>query len=192
MTEFRCLTKQIYHYENYSLHPLREEDIYKIKDWRNNQLKVLRQSKVLNDEDQRRYYSNVIVPTFDHEAPQQILFSLVFNGKLIGYGGLVHIHWEDQRSEVSFLVDPDRVAIKSLYQNDFSGYLSLIKQVAFESLGFNRIYTETYDIRDFHISILEKNGFKEEGRLKEHVFIENVFVDSIFHGHLKKDYNVKR
>jgi len=64
--------------------------------------------------------------------------------------------------------------------------LTLIKAVAFDYLKFNRLFTETFNIRQFHISTLESNGFIREGVLKEHVIINGKYVDSIFHGCLNK------
>jgi len=150
--------------------------------WRNAQLKVLRQREPLTPEKQERYYQGVILPSFAEKTPRQILFSYLHKEELIGYGGLVHISWEDRRAEVSFLVDPDRVGDSSIYSQDFSLYLSLIKQAAFQHLGFMRVFTETYDIRPHHISILESSGFQLEGRLKAHVWIDGKPVDSLIHG----------
>ena len=67
-------------------------------------------------------------------------------------------------------------------------FLVIIQQIAFESLKFNRIYTETFDMRPNHISILEKNGFKLEGRLRSHNNINGIFYDSLIHGVLKIEY----
>ena len=71
-------------------------------------------------------------------------------------------------------------------------FIRLIKKVLFEDLNFNRIFTETYDIRPHHISILEKNGFQLEGRMREHIQINNKFVDSLIHGFLKEYYHAQK
>lgn len=183
---YKALNTNKFNLENYSIVPLRQEDIYLIKDWRNAQMDVLRQTKVLTDNDQLNYYQNAIVPTLSQSHPRQLLFSFLYNETCIGYGGLTNIDWESKRAEMSFLVNPERVKDKETYTKDFSIYISLLKIVTFNELGFIRLFTETYDIRPLHISILEQNGFEFEGRMRQHVIINGIFVDSLIHGLLKK------
>lgn len=185
---YKVLTKNNFVFNKYAVMPFRDEDKLKIKDWRNNQMGVLRQKQILTDTDQTNYYHNYIVPSFSQEQPKIILFSFLESENCIGYGGLTNIDWESKRIELSFLMDHKRAEIKELYQQDFSAFIALIKMVVFDDLKFNRIFTETYDIRPLHIRILEENGFKMEGRMKEHVFINSNYTDSIIHGYLKKDY----
>ncbi len=185
---YSCLHLNSYSIDEYRLESLRESDIYEIKEWRNTQIDVLRQNKTLTDEDQYNYYHKAIKPTFKAPFPQQILFSFFKKDVLIGYGGIVHISWIDKRGEISFLLATDRAKNSATYKNDFEFFLKLIKLVAFKDLQFNKITTETFDIRDFHVSILEKNGFALEGRMKKHVFISDQFVDSLIHGCLYENY----
>jgi RimJ/RimL family protein N-acetyltransferase/predicted ATP-grasp superfamily ATP-dependent carboligase len=189
---YKCLKYNHYTAGDYSLVPLREEDIYLIKKWRNEQIDVLRQKKPLTDKDQKLYYENFIYPTFLENEPKQILFSFLKEKSCIGYGGLTNIDWQSKRVELSFLVDTSRIKNELIYGEDFTAYLNLIKQVVFDDLDFNRIFSETYDIRPFHISVHEKNGFRFEGRMKEHNLIGNAYYDSLLHGFLKSDYEKSR
>lgn len=168
--------------------PFRDEDKFKIKDWRNKQMDVLRQKHPLSDDNQINYYQNYILPSFKQEHPEIMLFSFLEKDICIGYGGLTNIDWESKRVELSFIINPDRILIPGLYEKDFTTFIELMKTIVFQELKFNRIFTETYDIRSFHVSVLEKNGFKSEGRLREHVFINGKFIDSLMHGFLRKDY----
>jgi len=190
--DYQILNIQEFKHKNYKLVPFREMDLMKIRVWRNEQMEVLRQKRKLSETDQKNYFKNVILPLFDQAKPPQLLFSFLLDDICIGYGGLVHINWEDRRGEVSFLVDAQRALNPETYQEDFQNYLKIIKKIAFEALLFNRIYTETFDIRDFHISILEAAGFRLEGRMKEHVLINEVFYDSLIHGFTKNYYNDER
>ena len=171
--------------------PIRRKDILQIKSWRNEQMNILRQKRKLTDLDQILYFKKVISKLYDADQPTQILFSYFHMKKLIGYGGLVHIAWADKRAEVSFLVETRRSKDSNTYKIDFSSYLTLLKQVAFDDLDLNRIYTETFDIRETHVSILEESGFKLEGVMKEHVLIDEKFVDSLIHAYLRKYYDVQ-
>ncbi len=185
---YKVLNNNFFHYNNYSVVPYREEDKLKIKEWRNNQMDVLRQKQELSDIDQLNYYNNYVAPSYSQEQPKIILFSFLENEDCIGYGGLTNIDWESKRVELSFLVNHNRATQTELYEKDFSAFITLMKTVVFEELKFNRIFTETYDIRPHHISVLERNGFKTEGRMREHVFINGNYIDSLVHGFIKKDY----
>jgi RimJ/RimL family protein N-acetyltransferase len=185
---FTCLKKNVQQTGDYKIVPLQEQDIFQIKDWRNEQIEILRQNKVLTDTDQNNYFKNIVNPSFTEKYPDIILFSFLLNELCIGYGGLTNISWLDKRAELSFLLNTKRIDDKNLYEQEFSTFISLIKKVAFDDLGFNRIFTETFDIRSHHISILEKNGFALEGRMKQHTLIKGQFTDSLIHGFLKEYY----
>ena len=70
-----CLQKNVYFFKDVSLMPLRKEDIYLIKQWRNDQVNVLRQQERLTNRAQEIYYETVIIPLFSALRPSQLLFS---------------------------------------------------------------------------------------------------------------------
>jgi len=146
---------------------------------------------VLTDEQQLQYYNNVIKPLYEQDCPNQLLFSFLYKNSIIGYGGLVHIDWESKRAEISFLLETSRNADAVVFQQDFEGYLSLIKQVAFDELELKKINTEAYDIRDYLYPPLEKSGFVEEARLKAHNFINGKWRDTVFHSFFARQYSRK-
>lgn len=183
---YSCLSNQIFSFKDYQVLPLREEDIFEIKNWRNMQIDVLRQNKILTNEDQKNYFDKIILKSFTEENPKIILFSFLQGKICIGYGGLTNIDWLSKRAEISFLLNPENIKKNEVYEDNFSAFLSLMKMVAFEELKFNRLFTETFNIRPLHISILERNGFKLEGVMKEHVLINGKFTDSLIHGYIKK------
>jgi predicted ATP-grasp superfamily ATP-dependent carboligase/RimJ/RimL family protein N-acetyltransferase len=178
---YSCLKNTTISLGAYSIVSIREQDIMLIKDWRNSQLDVLRQKKIISTSDQQNYFEQKIWPTFSEPQPSQILLSFLLNKQLIGYGGLVHISWEDKRGELSFLTDPSRHD-PELYEQDFTTFIQLMKILVFQDLGFNRIHGETYSFRTHHVNILEKNGFLLEGILKNHIWFNGVFIDSLAHG----------
>jgi len=189
METYKCLKTKKFESGNYSILSLREKDIYKIKDWRNAQMEVLRQDNILTNSNQENYFKQAILPAFSQQNPKQILFSFLYTNQCIGYGGLTNIDWESKRAELSFLVNEEHAKNNKIYSNDFTTFINLIKKVTFIELKFNRLFTETFDIRPLHISILESNGFIFEGRMKQHVVINDKFVDSLIHGFLKENYN---
>jgi len=165
----------------YSVVPLREEDIFDIKNWRNAQMDILRTKKVLTDEDQIKYFNEAVKPQFTSPNPSQILFSYLLGVKCVGYGGLTNIDWGSGRAELSFLLNPEEIKHEEKYNKHFSTFIKLIKQAVFDDLGLKEIFTETYDIRPFHVSVLEKNGFVPTGKIKDSVNIGGKLVDSLLH-----------
>jgi RimJ/RimL family protein N-acetyltransferase len=182
---YKCLKSSTYQSEDFRLEPIQSNNIESIRIWRNSQMDVLRQNKIITTNSQVDYFNHKVWPEMDRSNPDNILFSFFHQNTLVGYGGLVHISWQDLRSEISFLLNPIYLK-EDIYKIYFSKYLTLIKMVAFEDLEFNRLFTETYNIRDLHISILESNGFVKEGVLREHLIINGMKIDSIFHGILNK------
>ena len=182
--KYKCLPQEKITIGNYSIETVQDADIESIRCWRNSQMDVLRQSKSISEEEQIKYYQNVIWPSMNEPNPKTILLRYLLDEKLIGYGGLVNIAWEHRRAEVSFLLNPSLAAEMDTYANCYSNFLSLLKELSFEDLGFKRLFTETYAIRKHHISILESNGFRVEGVLKNHIYIDDDPVDSIIHGFL--------
>ena len=182
---YKCLSQTSFSQENYTLVAIRKKDIFLIKNWRNEQLDLLRQKKKLSDLDQIAYYNGIIVPSFEELFPKQILFSILSDGQCIGYGGLVHIDWESKNAELSYLAATSRSNQLHTLETDMKNFLSLIEIVAFNYLKFRKIYTTAYEIRSTLIRVIEAKGYQKEGLLKEHVLIngtlKDVFIHSLFH-----------
>ena len=185
---YKCWPQGSVSLHEFSLRPIDDAYIEDIRQWRNAQLDVLRQPKPISPSEQTAYFQNQIWPTLEAERPNNLLVVLLQNGQAIGYGGLVHISWADKRAEVSFLVTPEIAMNQDLYRKVFLAFLSMLQIVAFEHLNFERLFTETYDIRPFHISVLEEAGFILEGTMKKHVIINGEPKNSLIHGLLKTNH----
>ena len=170
---------------NYEIKPIRYEDRYSIMKWRNDQLYHLRQKFKLKKIDQDNYFKNTIRLLFNKKYPGQILFSFFKENSLVGYGGLVHINWENKHSEISFVFDTklEREHFELLWDN----FLSLLENIAFSKLGLNKIYTYAYDLRPRLYLVLEKRDYIEEARLKMHELVKNEFVDVLIHSKFNVD-----
>ncbi|MGD1003086.1 MAG: GNAT family N-acetyltransferase [Minisyncoccia bacterium] len=189
--KYAILERQKYVLGDYSLVTIQPDDIEDIREWRNAQLDVLRQSTPISSEQQIEYFSKIIWPSMDLPQPKNILFTFFKNGQRIGYGGLVHISWSDKRAELSFLLDPKYGHRDDDYAKHFLAYIHLILGVAFGDLKFHRVFAETYSFRKTHISILEKADFKFEGAMRDHVLVNGTFFDSLLHGILNNEGNSK-
>jgi RimJ/RimL family protein N-acetyltransferase len=185
MKAYACMARQTYRRGNREARTIQPEDIERIRVWRNAQMGVLRQSKPIEVSEQVAYYAHHIWPSMEQHQPSTILMSYLQNGCLIGYGGLVHIQWEHRRAEVSFLVDTLRTVNARGYREDLLVFFDLMKEIAFDELELNRLFTETYVMREKHIEALEAANFIREGVLRMHVMIDGKLFDSLIHGCLK-------
>ena len=185
MNFYKCLNVQEFKKKNYKLVPIRFEDRYIIMKWRNEQMYHLRQNQQLSVDIQDKYFANVIKMIFDQEFPSQILFSFLENDICIGYGGLVHINWVDKNAEISFIMKTE------LEKENFSNYwyifLELLEEVAFVVLKFHKIFTFAFDLRPHLYPILEKAGYLEKVRLKEHCFFDGQYIDVVINAKINNN-----
>lgn len=159
--------------------PIREADKFSIRQWRNGQTFHLRQVGQLTDEDQVRYFANVVGPSMSEPAPSQVLVSYLVEGVCRGYGGLVHIDWNNRRAELSFLLATDVSEVE--FAEAWVRYLLLIEQLAFGQLGLHKIYTYAYDVRPHLYPAIERAGLVEEARLRRHMVFDGQAVDVVIH-----------
>jgi len=182
MLTYTCLNNQFIANSDYSLCPIQKKNIELIRRWRNKQIKVLRQQKIITPDEQKEYFERHIFSQFKSSHPSEILMGLYHKETLIGYGGLVHIAWQEKKAEVSFLLNPTRMKYLNTYKRDFSNYLILIKKLAKEELNFHKIYSETYTFREDHINLLEEANFIKEELIKDRTSKEGISIDSVIHG----------
>jgi RimJ/RimL family protein N-acetyltransferase len=174
--------------DRYSISSIQLEDAEEIRCWRNEQMSALRQSMVLSEEEQLAYFENVLKPEFNQTHPKQVLVRFCLSGKLIGYGGIVHLDWENLRGEVSFLLATERTSDSKSYCEELNLFFALIKRLGFCVLGLNKLTTEAYAHRAFHVQAIEDAGFSREGVLRQHVKIEGQWVDAVVASYLKTEY----
>ncbi len=174
--------------DGYSISSIQLEDAEEIRCWRNEQMSALRQSRALSKEEQLAYFENVLKPEFNQTHPRQVLVRFCLDGKLIGYGGIVHLDWENLRGEVSFLLATERTSSMESYSHELHLFFTLIKRLGFCELGLNKLTTEAYAHRAFHVQAIEDAGFCREGILRQHVRIEGQWVDAVVASCLKTEY----
>jgi hypothetical protein len=177
MRRYKCLSINEFEYGDYSLVPIRDEDKYDILNWRNTQIDILRQQTPLTAEQQENYFETTVAQLFEQEKPKQLLWSFLENGKLIGYGGLVHIDWDAKHGEISFVLCNERNVNHEIFKKDWNAYLTMVEKLAFNILEFNKIHTYAYDIRDYYFDVMFQLGYCQEARLKEHILINDKLQD---------------
>jgi len=168
--------------------PLSKEDLSSIKDWRNTQMDILRQWRPLTDRNQENWYHVV------SEDNHQVIFSIKECNQdaatqLIGYCGITNIDYINRRGEISFLVDPSRAEDLILYQPDIFAVLNHLCQYGFDRLNLHKLFTETFDFRVKHISLLEQFGMHLDGVIREHQYIRGNYHNSVIHSILQSEWN---
>ncbi|MBU62536.1 MAG: ribosomal-protein-serine acetyltransferase [Opitutae bacterium] len=175
-------------FRNYKISPIHMDDALPIMNWRNQQISALRQNKPLLESEQVRYFRNVVSPGFGQQQPEQILLRFTHRNTLIGYGGLVHIDWPERIGEVSFLLETERAKDMHNYGMECSIFLQLLKKCAFDKLDFNKIYTESYSHRPWHVMSIEAAGFRREKVLPDQATVDGKSVDAVVASCLKEEY----
>jgi len=186
MREYKCLNKNEFVFDKFKLVPIRDEDKDLIMQWRNEQIYHLRQNEVLTKEKQAWYFDNIVNKLFDIENPDQLLFSFMEKDSCIGYGGLVHINWEDKNAEISFIINTKLE--REYFKLNWKIFLRLIEKVAFSELKLHKIFTYAFDLRQHLYPVLEDSGYSKECVLKEHFFYKGTFRDIIIHSKFSANY----
>ncbi len=179
--KYKVLSASEYLHKSLKLTAIDSKYIQLIREWRNSQISILRQNQFISEEQQNIYFLNKVFPLFDSSNPEQILFNIFYEGKFIGYGGIVHISYDNKTGEISFLLNPS-IEPDEFYESVFHDFLVLMDKVAFIEMGLNKLYTETFSSRSEHISMLENAGYIREGVRQSHLIINNHVADIYLHG----------
>lgn len=102
------------------------------------------------------------------------------NGKLIGMINLVKIDKKNKNAEIGFWLAEE-------YQNKglAKESLNLILDFGFKELKLERIEGRVFHKNRPAQKLLEKTGFKLEGRLRKKTFFKNQWFDDLIYGILK-------
>ena len=163
-----------------AVRPIRWSDRESIREWRNQQIDVLRQQDPISTEQQDLYFSQILEPLMGMTHPSQFLFGIELGAQLIGYGGLTNIDWDAQRAELSFLVD-SKILKTPTYKEIMLTFIQIVSEFAKKQFGLKQIFTETYTQRDDHIKILELAGFEHQTFLADRAVINGESVGSQIH-----------
>ena len=166
-----------------SLRAIQWDDRTAIREWRNDQIEVLRQAEPLTTQAQDAYFQAVLLPQLSMAEPPQVLLAFLDAGELVGYGGFVHIAWGDHRAEISFLSETARAADPH-WQDEWRAYIPLMASIARERLGLHRLTAETFEFRTDVLAVMAELGFEREGVLRQHHLIDGEYCDSILTGML--------
>lgn len=170
---------------SFSVRQLTIKDAEIIRQWRNAQMDVLRQDKIIGRHEQRKYFREFVLPEYLKEKPSQYLVGIQKVG-LVAYGGVTRINWTNGTGEISFLMSPEDESSDEL-PITLSEFLDWAIRHAFETMELYKLFSETYSFRSTHLKILEKSGFEKEGELKDHVLVSGRRYNSVLHGLIRNN-----
>lgn len=105
-------------------------------------------------------------------------------GIIIGRCGFHNWNKDHKRAEIGYAMEDESFLRKGL----MSEAVKAILQLGFQELELNRIEANV-DIQNIpSIKILEKNNFRKEGILREHVYNSDHFSDSVLYSILRKEF----
>ncbi len=110
------------------------------------------------------------------------------SGKIIGRCGIHNWNEEHKRAEIGYVMEDETFKRKGL----MSEALSKIIDHAFRELKLHRLEALVGSSNLPSLRLMEINGFKQEGRLKEHRLSGKRYEDSLFFALLSDEYQATR
>jgi len=105
-------------------------------------------------------------------------------GDVIGWCGYHTWYYTHFRAEIGYLISREEYKRRGLMKEALSAVIAY----GFDEMGLKRIEALVGPDNEPSIKLIESEGFKQEGYLKEHYFTNGEFQDSIFYALLQKEY----
>lgn len=169
-----------------SFRQVEKKDLELLRDW-GNQKRVRKHShgaRMLNMVNQKDWFEKI------SRSKNDEIFMVLLNKRPIGLCGLSRINWKDRSAEVTYYLGKQTSPIKDvgigLEVYDF------LKKKAFETYNLNRFWGKAFSFNPGGVMLAIKSGFKKEGVMRQAVFHEGKYWDSIIVGMLAKEYRRDR
>lgn len=107
---------------------------------------------------------------------------------LIGNCGLHAIDWKNRVGEVGIMIGEKE------YQGKGYGTeaMELLLEYGFKTVNLNRIHLRVYEFNSKAINSYNKIGFVEEGRMRQAMFVNGEYHDTIFMSILQEEWLKER
>lgn len=161
-----------------------EKNIEQLRIWRNSEdlRKYFREYREIDTAMQKKWYYERVSGSIT-----QVDFEIHIKdtGKLIGHCGLYYIHPIYRSGELTIYVGDFTERNKGYGTNA----LKTLLQYGFDQLNLNRISAEVYTNNNA-VRVYQKVGFIGEGVLRQSVFKDGKYLDSIMLSMLRSDYEI--
>lgn len=154
-----------------------------------------RMYKWANDPEFNRYLSHGLKPATvemmeqlydDLMRKENVIFAIVSRRKekTIGIAGLHHFNWQIRSAEYTI-----HIGEKEFWGRGVASEATdFILKYAFETLNLNKVYLGVNEANKKAVKFYERKKFVYEGRLREEIFRENRYFDSIRMSILREEY----
>jgi len=117
---------------------------------------------------------------------EEIVLGIVLKDgdRLIGSTGLHKIDWRNRHAAFGIVLGEPTEWNKG-YGTEAT---RLMVRHGFETLNLNRIWLEVYENNPRGQRVYEKIGFRVEGRLRQHTYRDNRYLDVLVMGILREDW----
>lgn len=166
--------------EEVELRTVEEEDIEFLRDSVN--LPVIRRNilsvrKPENRDSSEDFFENVVC------SDDTVHFLICKDGERAGIISVEDKGSVEKLGQLGLWIHPD-------YHNQGLGTESteLLIDHAFEQLDYHKLYARVHENNEASQSLWEKLEFEEEGRLKEHCYVEGEYLDVIMYGMLRREW----
>ncbi len=169
--------------EKITLRPVEKTDITIFRQWRNDL--EIKQNAILHPfpitaEMEESWYQKIANDT----SNKTIFFTIVENqsNKVIGFTQFLNINWVNRNAYFGIIIG-DKSTQRKGYGKETT---KLMIDYGFKILNFHKILLEVVSNNLAAIKLYEDIGFKQEGILKEDVFINNKYHDVLILSLFKK------
>ena len=126
----------------------------------------------------RAFFANV-----DGKSDQVFAIVMRADGLHVGNCGLHDIHAVDRRAALGIVIGQ-----KDQQNRGFGAEtVRLLCGHAFDNLGLHKVWLSVYATNPRGLKVYERCGFRVEGRLRDHAFVEGRWVDEIRMGVLREE-----
>lgn len=165
------------------LRPLEESDLSLLKDWRNSLhvRKTTREYRLLNLINQKKWFESL----HGENPPKHIMFGVMNkHRKLVGVTGLTYIDWKNKHAEISIYMHSENWQ-KTKEAKDI---IDIIMKYGYNELNLHRLWVEIFQISKENIKLFEQIKFVKEGVLREKLWRNGKWWNSIIYSKLMTEY----
>ncbi len=124
-----------------------------------------------------------------HDQPAYVVYVITEKetGDIIGLANLDGINLINGNSEMGIAI----TRTDKQGQGFAKEALSILINYCFDEMRLHRVYARIIEANEGSVALFKRLGFKEEGRMREHVHRSGKFLDMLFFGLLKEEWQDK-
>jgi RimJ/RimL family protein N-acetyltransferase len=136
--------------------------------------------RVMSMEKMMAYYDDFIAK----DDPNHISWAIEADGKYIGHCNLHSVDHTARACELGIEIG-DRAYWGQGYGREVIG---LLLDYAFRHMNLHRVWLNTHSENERAIRCYKACGFVEEGRLRQHIWVDGRYVDRVIMGVLRREF----